>query len=64
DLGNAFMQQSTFDVTPEEGVLVVFPSWLLHKAMPYDGERDRVIISFNAQVHGEQGNQAFEYGFH
>lgn len=64
DMGNAYMQQSTFDVTPEEGVLVVFPSWLLHKAMPYDGERDRVIISFNAQVHGEQGNQAFEYGFH
>jgi hypothetical protein len=32
--------------------------------MPYDGERDRVIISFNAQVHGEQGDKAFEYGFH
>jgi len=64
DMGNAYMQKATFDITPEEGVLVVFPSWLLHKAMPYDGERDRVIISFNAQVHGEQGNQAFEYGFH
>lgn len=64
DMGNAYLQQPTFDVTPEEGVLVVFPSWLLHKAMPYDGERDRVIISFNAQVHGEQGNKAFEYSFH
>ena len=63
DLGNAYMQQSEFDVTPEEGMLVVFPSWLLHKAFPYDGQKDRVIISFNAQVHGEQGNKAFEYGF-
>ena len=63
DLGNAYMQQSEFDVTPEAGTLVVFPSWLLHKAFPYDGQQDRVIISFNAQVQGEQGNKAFEYGF-
>jgi uncharacterized protein (TIGR02466 family) len=64
DMGNTYMQQSTFDVTPEEGVLVVFPSWLLHKAMPYDGEKDRIIISFNAQIHGEGGNKGPEYGFH
>lgn len=64
DLGNAYMQQSTFDVTPEEGLLVVFPSWLLHKAMPYDGEKDRIIISFNAQIHGEGGNKTLEHGFH
>ncbi len=63
DMGNAYMQESTFDVAPEEGLLVVFPSWLLHKAFPYDGEKDRIIISFNAQVQGEQGNKAFEYGF-
>lgn len=63
DLGNTYMQQSEFDVTPEEGTLVVFPSWLLHKAFPYDGHKDRVIISFNAQVNGEQGNKAFDYGF-
>ncbi len=64
DMGNTYMQQSTFDVTPEEGLLVVFPSWLLHKAMPYDGEKDRIIISFNAQIHGEGGSKGLEYGFH
>ncbi|MCL6526738.1 MAG: 2OG-Fe(II) oxygenase family protein [Thermaceae bacterium] len=64
DMGNAYMQQSTFDVTPEEGVLVVFPSWLLHKAMPYDGEKDRIILSFNAQIHAEGGNKGLEYDFH
>jgi uncharacterized protein (TIGR02466 family) len=64
DMGNAYLQDSNFDVTPEEGTLIVFPSWLNHKALPYDGAKDRVIISFNAQVHGERGNQAFQYGFH
>lgn len=64
DLGNAYLQESHVDVEPEAGTLIVFPSWLNHKAMPYDGERDRVIVSFNAQVHGERGNQTAEYGFH
>jgi Putative 2OG-Fe(II) oxygenase len=64
DLGNAYLQRSHVDVVPEAGTLMVFPSWLNHKAMPYDGVRDRIIVSFNAQVHGERGDQAFGYGFH
>ena len=64
DMGNAYLQHSSVDVTPEAGTLIVFPSWLNHKAMPYDGAKDRIIVSFNAQVHGERGNQAFDYGFH
>ena len=28
------------------------PAWLAHKAMPYAGELDRVIISFNVTIHG------------
>lgn len=63
DMGNAYLQESHIDMTPEEGTLIIFPSWLNHKAMPYDGEKDRIIISFNAQVHGEQGDKSFEYGF-
>jgi hypothetical protein len=63
DLGNAYLQQSHVDATPRAGDLIVFPSWLNHKAMPYDGDKDRIIISFNAQVHGKSGNKAFEYGF-
>ena len=63
DLGNAYLQESHIDIEPEAGTLIVFPSWLNHKAMPYDGEKDRVIVSFNAQVHGEQGDKAFEYSF-
>ncbi len=61
DMGNAYLQQSTFDVTPEEGGLIIFPSWLNHKAMPYDGEKDRIIISFNAQVHGESKHLDYDF---
>lgn len=64
DMGNAYLQDSHVDMEPEAGTLIVFPSWLNHKAMPYDGERDRVIVSFNAQVHGERGDRTAGYGFH
>jgi hypothetical protein len=30
---------------------VLFPAWLAHQALPYDGRAERVIVSFNARVH-------------
>jgi hypothetical protein len=35
---------------------VVFPSWLAHQAMPYEGEQDRIILSFNVSVHAATGH--------
>ena len=61
DMGNAYLQQATRDVTPQEGDLVLFPSFLPHKAMPYAGERDRIIVSFNAQIRAPGGDQLFRY---
>jgi uncharacterized protein (TIGR02466 family) len=61
DMGNAFMQQATLDVSPEAGDLVLFPAFLPHKAMPYVGERDRIIVSFNAQIRAPGGDQLFRY---
>jgi hypothetical protein len=61
DMGNAYLQQPHFDVSPEAGMLVLFPSYLNHKAMPYDGVNDRIIISFNAQIHGAHGDKIFNY---
>jgi uncharacterized protein (TIGR02466 family) len=61
DMGNAFMQNATLDVNPQEGELVLFPAFLAHKAMPYEGERERIILSFNAQIHAPQGNQIYRY---
>jgi hypothetical protein len=64
DSGNLYLQSTAFDSRPEEGVLCVFPSHLKHMAMPYEGEKDRIIVSFNAQVHGDQGDEVFNYSFY
>lgn len=61
DMGNAWLQQATLDVTPQEGELVLFPAFLPHKAMPYLGERERIIVSFNAQIRAPSGDQLFKY---
>jgi Putative 2OG-Fe(II) oxygenase len=55
DLGNAYLQPPHVDVAPVPGQLVLFPASLAHQALPYDGELDRVVVSFNASVHAAQG---------
>lgn len=61
DVGNAYLQKNTLDVQPVPGRLVLFPSYLAHKAMPYAGNDERIIVSFNAQVHAAGGDQLFKY---
>ena len=61
DVGNAYLQPPSVDIEPLPGQLLLFPSWLAHQAMPYDGERERIIISFNASVHGVDGDQLHAY---
>lgn len=56
DFGNAYLQSAHIDTPPVPGQLVVFPSWLPHQALPYDGAADRVIVSFNASVHAASGS--------
>ncbi len=55
DLGNAYLQPPHVDVAPVPGQLVLFPSWLAHQALPYQGTLDRIIVSFNASIHAAQG---------
>jgi uncharacterized protein (TIGR02466 family) len=56
DFGNAYLQSAHLDVSPRSGQLVIFPAWLPHQAMPYQGEADRIIVSFNASVHAASGS--------
>lgn len=63
DFGNAYLQNAHLDMEPIPGQLVIFPSWLAHQAMPYAGQDDRIIISFNASIHAEAGtDQLHAYG--
>jgi hypothetical protein len=64
DVANAYLQPPHQDVQPLPGQLLLFPSWLAHQAMPYDGEHERVIISFNASIHAAEGDQMHGYSAH
>ena len=49
DVGNRYLAES-LDPPIENGLLLLFPSYLLHSGLPYQGQEDRVVIAFNAQV--------------
>lgn len=36
-----------WEVTPEEGKIVLFPSWLYHSVLPNESLEDRISIAFN-----------------
>lgn len=61
DMGNAYLQNNSIDIQPEEGMLVLFPSFLPHKAMAYEGDKDRIIVSFNVQINSRSGNKIYSY---
>jgi uncharacterized protein (TIGR02466 family) len=54
DFGNRYLG-GTLDMPIEDGLLVLFPSYLLHSGLPYQGQEDRVVIAFNARVHVRPG---------
>jgi len=34
-------------IEPEEGSIVIFPSWLQHQVLPHEVESERISIAFN-----------------
>ena len=58
DYGTRYLyQEGSIDVPSNEGTLVIFPSYLRHSALPYTGERDRIVVALNTrtQLAGQQG---------
>lgn len=54
DFGSLYLDEGTsWDSYPQDGGLVVFPSYLKHMVYPYSGEKDRVVVSFHAQVNSD-----------
>lgn len=47
DYGNRYLGNGMLDVPPKNGMLVVFPAYLLHSGLPYRGAAERVIVAFN-----------------
>jgi uncharacterized protein (TIGR02466 family) len=50
DFGSMAFNHNAVSVPPEEGTLVLFPSYVEHSATPYRGTRERIVISFNSRV--------------
>lgn len=50
DFGASYLSSNRIDITPTDGLLFIFPSYLLHSALAYRGTIDRVIVSFNARL--------------
>ena len=55
DYGSMYLRRSYIDVQPMDGRMVIFPSFLLHSALPYRGQRDRIIMAFNSQTYQKDG---------
>jgi uncharacterized protein (TIGR02466 family) len=49
DYGNKYLEQSVVDVPAREGMLLIFPSFLLHSGLPYFGQQERIVVSFNSR---------------
>ena len=62
DLGNVYLTHDKYDSIPEDGKLVIFPSYLKHMPFPYVGEKDRVIVSFHAGLSSNKKMQ-MNYSF-
>lgn len=51
DYGNHYLSMGLLDFPPRDGVLVLFPAYLLHSGLPYSGKKDRILVAFNACAH-------------
>jgi uncharacterized protein (TIGR02466 family) len=56
DFGAQAYPRTAVTAQPGEGKLVLFPSYVAHSATPYHGQRDRIVLSFNARVFTGQPN--------
>tara|TARA_Y100000114_G_C11652852_1_gene275120 strand:+ start:167 stop:754 length:588 start_codon:yes stop_codon:yes gene_type:complete len=51
DRGNLYLNNmSQYRVKPQDGLLVIFPSFLSHYQAMYKGDKDRIVVAFNAII--------------
>jgi uncharacterized protein (TIGR02466 family) len=46
---NGFDSASAYELRPRTGELVIFPAWLVHWVTPYQSDRPRISVAFNAR---------------
>ena len=50
DFGGNYMRNDQMILNAEEGKLLVFPNYLYHGSHPFEGSKDRIVISANSKV--------------
>ena len=50
DFGSKWDSLETLQYRPEEGTVLVWPSYIRHGSIPYFGKKDRIIVSANAKI--------------
>ena len=50
DLGNSYLSHVYVDPPISDGMLLLFPSYLMHSGLPYRGTKDRIVISVNTRT--------------
>tara|TARA_B100000073_G_scaffold121046_1_gene98333 strand:+ start:205 stop:870 length:666 start_codon:yes stop_codon:yes gene_type:complete len=50
DFGSYYNKFLHLEAQPEEGKMYIWPNHIMHGSYPYDGDKDRIIISANVKV--------------
>ena len=51
DRGSLYLDEQCFSkIQPEDGKLVLFPSYLSHYQSMYKGNKDRIVVAFNSSI--------------
>ena len=50
DFGSQYNNETMLKINATEGKLVVWPQYLMHGSIPYQGNKNRIIVSANALV--------------
>lgn len=50
EIGLEYISHTFHDPVVEDGKLIIFPSILAHSAMPYFGDKERIVVAFNAEI--------------
>ena len=46
--------KSLYTVQPEEGTLILFPSYYMHKTVPFESKKQRICISFDVYPYTQE----------
>lgn len=56
------MNVNEYDIYPENDMMVLFPSWMMHAVSKSSSDKDRISISFNLIAHSDHYHEVYPTG--